>query len=476
MAGIGDAGGPVMQESRPMSTMIEPAVDELRFRLQGGLYQQGDPEYADACVLFNAMIERRPRYVARCLTVDDVVAALTFARAHALEVSVRAGGHSVAGWSLNDDGLVLDLRAMCDVEIDPERRIARVGGGATWAQFDAAAAPYGLATTGGRVSSTGVAGLTLGGGSGWLERKHGLACDNLVGAQLVTADGSIVRVSESENPDLLWALRGGGGNFGVVTELEFAMHPLPEQILGGILLHPAERGRELMKLFRDVMIDAPDGLDLAFLYCTGPDEEEIPAELRGRLCCGVAGMFAGSLEEGERALAEIRAFGPPAVDFFEPQAYATFNCSLDDPPGFRNWWTAENLDDLTDDVIEAIAAHTETGMPLGAAQFFMPSWGGEIARVGSDHSPLAGRQARFVAHPLLLWEDPAEDERNIAFGRAYRDILREHATGDAYLNFLGDEGAGRVRAGFGPNHARLAEIKAKWDPDNFFRANQNIRR
>src|SRR5690606_24855960 len=267
------------------------------------------PEYDDACALFNAMIERRPRLVARCDAPDDVVAALAFARDHDLPVAVRAGGHSVAGLSLVDDGLVLDVRGMNDVEVDPERRIARVGGGATWAEVDRATQAHGLATTGGRVSTTGVAGLTLGGGSGWLERKHGLACDNLLACELVTADGRLVRASADENPDLFWALRGGGGNFGVVTAFEFQLHPVGPEVYGGLIMHRAERGAELMRIWRDVMRDAPEELSLAFAYLTAPPEDDIPDELHNELVAVILGMHMGPLEEGERALTPFREVG-----------------------------------------------------------------------------------------------------------------------------------------------------------------------
>src|SRR5215218_10231761 len=247
------------------------------------LHEPGSPAYEDACVLFNAMIATRPRYVARCSSADDVVEAL----AEGLEVSVRAGGHAVTGRALCE-GVVLDVRGMDFVEVDPARRVARVGGGATWAQVDRATQEHGLATTGGRVSSTGVAGLTLGGGSGWLERKHGLACDNLLAAELVTADGERVRASATENPELLWALRGGGGNFGVVCALELALHPVGPEVYGGLMLFRGERGREILALYRDVMRDAPDVLSLAFAYITAPDEQDVPAALRGRPAVVVA--------------------------------------------------------------------------------------------------------------------------------------------------------------------------------------------
>ena len=457
-----------------MSLTTPAAADELRFRLRGGLHEPGDPAYAEACTLFNTMIERRPRYVAACATPDDVIAALAFARRHELPLAVRAGGHAVAGQSLVDDGVVIDLRPMADVEVDPERRIARVGGGALWSQVDRATAAHGLATTGGRVSTTGVAGLTLGGGSGWLERKHGLSCDNLVAAELVTAAGELIRASADEHPELLWALRGGGGNFGVVTALEFALHPLPEQVLAGLVVHPLDAGPELLAFLRDFMAGAPDEVGLVFDYITVPAEEGIPEHLHGRKASAIAGMYAGTVEEGEAALREVRAFGEPWLDFFEATGYADFQCSLDNPPGYRNYWTAEHLVELPDDAIGAIQAYAER-VPAGLSEFFIPVWGGAVARVGSDFSPLSGREARFVVHPLLLWEDSAEDAAMLELGRSLRGELAPWATGEVYLNFVGDEGEQRRRAGFAPDaRERLARVKAAYDPENVFRSNQNI--
>jgi FAD/FMN-containing dehydrogenase len=435
------------------------------------LYEHGTPEYADTTTLNNAMIERRPALVARCASPADVAEAIALARERRLPLAVRAGGHSVAGHSLVDDGLVIDVRGMAAVDIDPGRRIARVGAGATWSQFDRATQPHGLATTGGRVSTTGVAGLTLGGGSGWLERKHGLACDNLVAVELVTADGEHVRASAGEHPDLFWALRGGGGNFGVVTAFEFALHPLEREVLAGLALYPAARGRELMELFRDVMRDAREGLSLAFLYLRAPAEEDIPEHLHGELVVAIAGMYAGPLAEGREALHAIRA-AEPLVDFFEPMPYADFQCMIDDPPGFRNYWTSEHLADLPTEAIDAIAARSEA-MPAGASQLFMVSWGGAVAR--RHDTPLSARNARFVVHPFGMWQDPADDAANIAWARAFRDDLAEFSTGAVYLNFIGDEGEARLRAGYGPgSYERLAHVKAEWDPGNRFRAGGNV--
>src|SRR5918998_434318 len=402
MAGPGVVARPEQGDTRIMfETSVTSSIDELRFRLQGGVHEAGDESYEDTCTLFNTMIARRPLVVAECIAVEDVVAALAFARDHDLPIAVRAGGHSVAGLSLCDDGVVLDVRGMADIDVDADRRILRVGGGAIWADVDRATQAHGIATTGGRVSTTGVAGLTLGGGSGWLERKHGLACDNLVAAELVTADGELVRASEDENPELLWGLRGGGGNFGVVTALELALHPVGPEVLAGLVLHPAERGREVLGLFRDVMRDAPEELGLAFAFITAPAEPDVP--------------MAATAARPARA-------------------------------------------------------------PAGPSQLFIVPWGGAVARAGTDSSPLGGRDAAFVVHPLLMWEDAADDERMMDLGRAYREDMHPYATGATYLNFLGDEGAERVRAGYGErSYERLLELKARWDPTNVFMGNQKLR-
>jgi FAD/FMN-containing dehydrogenase len=457
-----------------MTDIASSEIDELRFRLHGGVHEPGDPLYEDTCTLFNTMIERRPRLVVRCLGVADVVAALGFARERGLPVAVRAGGHSVAGLSLCDDGIVLDVRGISDIEIDPDARVARIGGGAIWADVDRALQPYGLATTGGRVSTTGVAGLTLGGGSGWLERKHGLACDNLVAAELVTWDGRVVRASAHEHQELLWALRGGGGSFGVVTALEMRLHPLPAEVLGGLAIFDAARGPEVLARFRDLMTGAPRELSLAFAVFTAPDDDpDVPEHLRGRQAVAVLGMYAGEVADGEKAIAPLRALGPDA-DLFGPTAYADFQCSVDDPPGYRNAWTAENVVDLPGVAIERLLERAGE-LPAGPSQLFIVAWGGAVADVGPDHSPLGGRTARFIVHPLLLWEDPADDERLRRLCAAFRTDMQPWSIGAAYPNFLGAEGATRMRSAFGDSIGRLAAVKDAYDPEGVFRTHQELR-
>jgi FAD/FMN-containing dehydrogenase len=456
-----------------MSEITLPTgADELRFRLLGGVHEPGEAAYDDCCTLFNAMIDHRPRYVVECVAADDVVAALAFAREHGLPVSVRAGGHSVAGLSIADGGVVLDLRRMADIEVDPDRRIARIGGGAIWHDVDLATTAHGLATTGGRVSTTGVAGLTLGGGSGWLERKHGLACDNLVAADLVTWDGRIVRASEDENPDLLWALRGGGGSFGVVTALELALHDLSPDVYAGLAIFPGDRAAEVLRVYRDVMNSASDELSLAFDLTTAPAEEDVPGHLHGQPVAIVVGMWAGDPADGERALEPFRLLGPEA-DFFGITSYSDFQCSIDDPPGYRNYWTAENVVDLPDEAIERLVARA-ADMPAGPSQLFIVAWGGAVGRFGAEHSPLAGRETRFIVHPLMLWEDPADDERWIATARGFRTDMAPWSTGASYPNFLGEEGAARMSAAYGAGTERLAAVKRRWDPHGVFRTHQAI--
>ncbi|HEX2436597.1 MAG TPA: FAD-binding oxidoreductase [Solirubrobacterales bacterium] len=438
------------------------------------LYDPGSPEYDDACTLFNAMIERHPRHVARCESPDDVAEALAFARDNGLEVSVRAGGHSVAGLSLNDGGLVLDVRGINAIDVDPDGGVARVGGGATWSKVDRATQEHGLATTGGRVSTTGVAGLTLGGGSGWLERKHGLTVDNVLAVELVTADGRAVRASEDENPDLFWAVRGGGGNFGVATAFEFRLHPLGPEVFGGLVLYAPERGRDLLRVWRDLMADAPEGLSLAFAYLGAGDEPDVPEHMRNQPAAAVAGMYAGPVEEGEEAVRAIREFGTPEADFFGPMPYTEFQCSIDDPPGMRNYWTAEYLAEMPDEALDRLATRGES-KPVPFGQVFLVAWGGAVGRVPNDATPLTGRDAKWIVHPLVLWEDPADDEAAMAWGRGIRDDVGEFSTGETYTNFIGEEGADRVRAAFGSgNLERLALIKAEWDPQNVFRATGHV--
>lgn len=451
------------------------AIRELRAGFAGDVLVPGDAGYDDARTIFNAMIDRRPGVIAQCERVQDVAAAVRFGREHGLEVAVRGGGHSVAGKALTDGGIVVDLRRMNAVSVDPDARTATVAGGATMSNLDRATEPYGLATTGGRVSTTGVGGFTLGGGTGWLDRKLGLACDNLLAVELVTADGTTVRASEDEEPELFWALHGGGGNFGVATAFELRLNPVGPTVMAGLMLWPGERGREVAEAMREVLDPGPDELAMAVVYLTGPPEEFVPPELRGQLCCGAAVFWAGeNTEEGEPYAARFREL-EPAVDLVGPMPYVEFQRMIDDPPGLRNYWTADYLDELSDDAIDVFASHSERMPVPSACQSIIFPWGGQVARNGAGDTPMSRRDVPWVSHPFALWESADGDERHLSWARGISADLKRFSNGGVYLNFIGNEGQDRVRAAFGESYERLAQIKAEYDPDNFFRFNQNIK-
>jgi FAD/FMN-containing dehydrogenase len=446
--------------------------DGLARLLEGDLLLPDDPGYDEARTLFNAMIDVRPGAIARCAGADDVAACIAWARSTGTALSVRAGGHSVAGMSLCEGGLVIDVRGLRTLAVDPGARRVRAGAGLTWADLDAATQAHGLATTGGRVSTTGVAGLTLGGGSGWLERSYGLACDNLTAAELVLASGERVRADEHEHEELLWALRGGGGNFGVVTALEFRLHPVGPNVYGGLAAYDPADGRALGAAFRDFHLEGNEPAGLAYGYIAAPREEFIPERWRGERVAIVAGMWNGPVAEGEAALRPLLAAAEPLVDLFGEIPYAELQRMIDDPPRKRNWWTAEYVDELSDAALDAIAAYGEQ-MPLSFTQMLVLPWGGEVAR--RTDSPLAKRDAAYVLHPFCVWDGAERDEEHIAWGRAARDVFAPWKSGGVYLNFVGDEGQDRVRAGFGESYERLVAVKERYDPENVFRGNQNIR-
>jgi FAD/FMN-containing dehydrogenase len=455
-----------------IDTRKQAAVDSLREAFRGAIMQPGDAGYDAARILFNAMIDKRPAVIAQCETADDVAAAIRFGRDHALELAVRGGGHSVAGKSLVDGGLVIDLRRMNRVSVDPEQRTATVGGGAIMADLDRATEPFGLATTGGRVSTTGIGGYTLGGGSGWLDRKFGLACDNLTAVELVLANGSRVRASEDEHQELYWALHGGGGNFGVATSFTFRLYPLPSATAMLLLWEP-ESGPEVGRAYRDFLADAPDEVGGGFIFITGPDEEFVPRHLVGRLCCAILGTYAGPESDARREMAPLLSLGH-AGEMIAEVPYADLQSMFDDPPGYRNYWSAEYLDAFPDEAVGRFCARAVDMVVPSPSQHVLFPQGGAMARGPVDY-PVPGRLAPWCVHPFGLWADPADDARGIQWTRDVRADLRPWATGATYLNFIGDEGQDRIVAGLGPaNYRRLSAIKAQYDPENVFHLNHNI--
>ena len=451
------------------------AAQRLREGFDGTVRESGDAGYEDARTIFNSMIDRRPAVIAQCAGPDHVAAAIAFGRDSGLEIAVRSGGHSVAGASLIDGGLVIDLRSMNTVDVDPDARTATVGGGATWSNVDQAAQPHGLATTGGRVSTTGVAGLTLGGGSGWIERKFGLACDNLLSVELVTSDGRTVTASEEENPELFWALHGGGGNFGIATELTFRLHELPEFAIALLLWRP-EAGPEVLRRYRDLVEDgAPDELGGGVLYITGPPEEFVPEHLQGALTFGFLATYAGGEAEMRQVIDPLLQLDPDG-EIITPIPYAELQCMLDDPPGYRNYWSVERVNELPDEAVDRFCARSADMIVPSPSQHIVLPWGGAVARDGNGW-PIADRTALWAVHPLGLWEDPADDDRGRQWSRDLCADMKPWATGGVYLNFVGDEGEDRVVAGYGgeASYARLAAVKAEYDPDNVFHLNHNVR-
>ena len=432
-----------------------------------------DPTYDDDRSVFNSMIDKRPAVIAKCGSARDVVEAIELAQREGHAIAVRAGGHSVAGMSTNDGGIVIDVRPMKSIEVDPVAMTARVGAGVTWSEFDRAGQAHALATTGGRVSTTGVAGFTLGGGSGWLERKFGLACDNLVSVDLVCADGREVTASEDENPELFWGLHGGGGNFGVATSFTFRMHRVGPEVLAGLLIWPGDAGFDVGRAYRDLAFAAPDELGSGLVFLTGPPEEFIPIHLQGVTVTAVALLWAGDIADGEEAIRPLRDLRPE-VDLVGPMPYADFQCMIDDPPGHRNYWSADYHDQFPDDAIDVFVKYGfERPSPL-AQQILLP-WGGAVARVAEDATPLANRSVRWLSHPFGVWESEVDDARNIEWVRGFRRDIARYTNGGIYLNFVGNEGQDRIRAAYGDaKYERLSRLKAEWDPSNNFRGNQNI--
>ncbi|MEV2217889.1 FAD-binding oxidoreductase [Streptomyces sp. NPDC050997] len=449
------------------------ALTALREDLVGDVIAPDNPGYDDTRAVFNAMIDRRPAVIAQCVDETDVVRTVRFARDLDLPIAVRGGGHSVAGMALGDGAVVIDLRHMRAVTVDPAAEAVRVAGGATMSDMDRATQPHGLATTGGRASTTGVGGFVLGGGTGWLDRSCGLAVDNLLGVELVTADGRRLHASADENPDLFWALHGGGGNFGVATAMTLKLHELPEFSIA-LLLYLPEHGPEVVRTYRDVITAGPDEASGAIIYLTGPPEEFVPPHLVGTLLCGMLLTYAGS-EADMRKLAEPLLALPHESEVVGAMPYADVQCMIDDPPGMRNYWSAEYLTGAPDDFVAAFCARGEAlPVPTGTMHALFPQ-GGAIG-AGPHEYPVPYRDAPWGVHPFGLWEDPADDERCVQWVRDVRADVRPWSTGAVYLNFIGDEGGDRVVAGVGAeNGRRLAEVKRRYDPDNVFRFNHNIR-
>jgi FAD/FMN-containing dehydrogenase len=461
----------------PVHTALdEVAIADLSRHFRGALIRPGDAPYDAERRIWNGAIDRRPALIARCTGASDVRAAVGFARERELVVAVRGGGHNVAGTAVCDGGIVIDLSPMKGMWVDPRARVARAQPGLLWGEFDRETQLFGLATPGGIVSHTGIAGLTLGGGLGWLMRRHGLTADNLLSADVVTADGALVRASAEEHADLFWGLRGGGGNFGIVTSLEYRLHAVGPTVLAGVILHPAARAREVLCFYRDYIASAPDELMTIVVLRMAPPAPFLPEEVHGQPVVIIAVCCAGPVEEGERAIAPLRRFGEPLADLIRPTPYASHQALLDAsvPHGLGYYWKSEYLRPLSDALIDALVAHAwRVPTPESYAALF--HMGGAVGREDPDGSAFEDRRATHAMTIDGVWSEPAAARACIRWARGFWEAVRPHSTGRVYMNFLGEEGEDRVRAAYGTTkYERLRALKRKYDPTNFFRMNQNI--
>jgi FAD/FMN-containing dehydrogenase len=451
--------------------------ERLRDSIRGPVIEPDDEGYDAARAIWNGAIDRRPACVARCTGVADVVAAVRFARERDLLVAVRSGGHGVGGHALCDGGLVIDLSPMKGIRVDPAARTARAQAGVLWGELDRETQLHGLATVGGIVTHTGIAGLTLGGGIGWLMRKHGATVDNLISVDLVTAEGELLTASRDENPDLFWGIRGGGGNFGVVTSFEYRLHPVGPTVLAGPIFHPLEDAREVLAFYREYIATAPDELTTIFELSVAPPAPFLPENVHGKPIVMVAACYAGAPEDGIEVVRPLKEFGDPLVDLLEPKLYTALQSMFDPfvPHGLHRYWKSVELPPLTDGAIDTLVEHA-------AAQTSPKSYcivfqlGGALARADEDETAFIQRDAAHNVNINAVWtEDDPEGERHVAWARDYFAAMQPYAGDRVYVNFLGDEGAERVRQAYGDRqYERLVELKRAYDPTNFFRLNQNI--
>jgi FAD/FMN-containing dehydrogenase len=455
--------------------MATTAVRQLRDQVRGEIITAEDPGYEEARKVHNAMIDRRPRVIVRCAGADDVVAAVNLARENELDLAVRGGSHSVPGFGTADDAVVIDLSGMQAVEVDPETSTARAQGGVTWRVFNDATHVHGLATTGGIISTTGIGGLTLGGGIGYLSRGFGLSCDNLLSVEVVTADGEVLTASERANEDLFWALRGGGGNFGVVTSFEYRLHPVRE-IYGGPILYEPDDAASVLSFYRDFIRDAPEEFGGFPAWQIAPPLPFIPEDRHGEPFLIFITCWAGPIEEGEAALEPLREVAPVVAEHVGPMPYPALNSAFDDlvPAGLQHYWKANFVKELTD---EAIDAHLEHGPKLPAVNSTVHIYpiNGACHRVAPDATAFAYRDATFATVIAGMWPDPAQNEDNIAWVRGFYEAIAPHSEEGGYINFMAGDDQDRIRVNYRDNYDRLADVKRKYDPDNLFHLNQNIR-
>jgi FAD/FMN-containing dehydrogenase len=458
----------IVTTSGTFTSIDESRIQSFASKLRGDILLPDHPQYDVARRIWNASIDRYPGIIVQCASAADVIDCVRFARDNSLLISVRSGGHNVAGNAISEGGLMIDLSRMKSLRVEPRKRIARAEPGLILREFDRETQAFGLATTLGVISTTGITGLTLGGGMGWLMRKHGLACDNLISADVVTADGRLLHASKKENPDLYWGLRGGGGNFGIVTSLEYRLHPVPE-LIGGMLIYPFDKASEILKFVVQFAHEAPDALAMMPVLVTGPDGSPVAA---------VALCYNGPLRKAQKTIKPLRKFMTPLVDQVGPISYVDMQRILDAgfPSGLRNYWKSSFLKELNGDAIDVMVASFQK-VPSRFSGLAIEQMGGAVSKVGLDETAFSARHSEFNYLVAGIWENAAEDEINRSWARQAWSDMQPWAEAGGYINYLGqeaDEGSDRVKASYGGNYTRLAELKRKYDPENFFRMNQNI--
>jgi len=456
--------------------MQQQDVSEFKGQMRGNVIEPTDAQYEQERKVYNGMIDRKPRLIAKCVDVADVITAVQFGQKHDIRISIRGGGHNAGGLGVCDDGLVIDLSPMKYVHVDPAARTVRIGGGCTWGDVDHAMHAFGLAVPSGIISTTGVGGLTLGGGMGHLTRKYGLTIDSLLEAEVVLADGRIVVASVDENPDLFWAIRGGGGNFGVVTSFLFKAYPV-QMVCAGPMLWSMDQASDIMKWYREFIVTAPEELNGFFAFLTVPPAPPFPEELHFKVMCGIVWCYTGAPEQANEILEPLRSYRSPTFEFFAPMPYPILQTMFDGlyPPGLQWYWKADFVNKLSD---EAIALHIKHGSELPSMHSTMHLYpiNGAAHKPGNDDTPWSYRDATWSEVIVGVDPDPANADHITSWARGYWEALHPYGAGGAYVNFMMEgEGEDRIRATYRDNYDRLARIKAKYDPDNFFRVNQNIR-
>ena len=450
-------------------------IDDFKEQFSGSVHQPGDHDYDNVRKIWNAMIDRKPALIARCSTPEDIVQAVNFAPEQSMLVSVRGGGHNIAGNAVCEDGIMIDLSLMKSVNVDPDTRRAIVEPGCTLADLDAVTLAQGLATPTGINSTTGIAGLTLGGGMGWLSRKYGLTIDNLLSAEVVTADGRQIHASETENVDLFWGLRGGGGNFGIVTEFEFQLHPVGPDVLSGLIVFPFNQAKSVLTQFAQFTKTMPDELNVWMFTRKAPPLPFLPTDVHGKEMVALALCYAGDPAEGEKIIEPLRSFGTPIGEHVGVQPYTAWQQAFDPllTTGARNYWKSHNFTQLTDSTVDVIVDYA-SDLPSPQCEIFIATIGSQTARVAPEAMAYSSRDANYVMNVHARWESAGEDEKCIGWARDFFAKSKPFASGGAYVNFLTEDEADRVAFVYGSTYERLVDLKKKYDPTNLFRMNQNI--